>query len=62
MRNNAAGVGGCGAAWRGPHACVCVCVWGGGGGGGVHVCITGFLLGFLVDGLVNCSTIWTWEI
>ena len=27
MRNNAAGVGGCGAAWRGPHACVHVCVY-----------------------------------
>ena len=30
MRNNAAGVGGCGAAWRGPHACVFVCA---------HVCV-----------------------
>ena len=27
MRNNTAGVGGCGAAWRGPHACMCcVCM------------------------------------
>ena len=32
MRNNAAGDGGCGAVWRGPHACVCACVY-------VFVCV-----------------------
>ena len=37
MRNNAAGVGGCGAAWRGPHACACVC-------GCVCVCVCSCVL------------------